>query len=142
MSEVAKFNLCLKVLMGSRNRNDIHYRNPCLTMHQPWASLLVYGIKRIEGRSWPAPIRGTSIGPLFSSSWFSFDFLSVFEVEVLFISWLDGKSSILFSFPQMNCEFFHRKFSHSLADFRVNGLLYNCYFLVGEAYDYDIRTFS
>ncbi|KAL8140020.1 hypothetical protein V2J09_006041 [Rumex salicifolius] len=33
-------------------------RNACLTMHQPWASLLVYGIKRIEGRSWPAPIRG------------------------------------------------------------------------------------
>lgn len=27
-------------------------------MHQPWASLLVYGIKRIEGRSWPAPVRG------------------------------------------------------------------------------------
>ncbi|KAG6420074.1 hypothetical protein SASPL_116589 [Salvia splendens] len=26
-------------------------------MHQPWASLLVYGIKRIEGRSWPSPIR-------------------------------------------------------------------------------------
>ncbi|OVA02421.1 ASCH domain [Macleaya cordata] len=39
-------------------RNDGNYRNPCLTMHQPWASLLVYGIKRIEGRSWPAPIRG------------------------------------------------------------------------------------
>ncbi|KAI3877048.1 hypothetical protein MKX03_004185 [Papaver bracteatum] len=33
-------------------------KNPCLTLHQPWASLLVYGIKRIEGRSWPAPIRG------------------------------------------------------------------------------------
>ncbi|KAJ6821521.1 uncharacterized protein M6B38_391470 [Iris pallida] len=32
------------------------YRNPCLTMHQPWASLLVHGIKRIEGRSWPSPI--------------------------------------------------------------------------------------
>ncbi|PKA56492.1 hypothetical protein AXF42_Ash015265 [Apostasia shenzhenica] len=30
----------------------------CLTMHQPWASLLVHGIKRIEGRSWPAPLRG------------------------------------------------------------------------------------
>jgi hypothetical protein len=29
-----------------------------LTMHQPWASLLVYGIKRIEGRSWTTPIRG------------------------------------------------------------------------------------
>lgn len=27
-------------------------------MHQPWASLLVYGIKRVEGRSWPSPIRG------------------------------------------------------------------------------------
>lgn len=27
-------------------------------MHQPWASLLVYGIKRIEGRSWPSPITG------------------------------------------------------------------------------------
>nr|GMD95224.1 activating signal cointegrator 1 [Ipomoea batatas] len=39
-------------------RNSGNYRNPCLTMHQPWASLLVHGIKRIEGRSWPAPIRG------------------------------------------------------------------------------------
>ncbi|KAL6503506.1 hypothetical protein OROGR_025429 [Orobanche gracilis] len=45
--------------MGSRRRTESsNYRNPCLTMHQPWASLLVYGIKRIEGRSWPAPIRG------------------------------------------------------------------------------------
>ncbi|XP_020093363.1 uncharacterized protein LOC109713625 isoform X1 [Ananas comosus] len=34
------------------------YRNACLTMHQPWASLLVYGIKRVEGRSWPSPITG------------------------------------------------------------------------------------
>ncbi|XP_006650933.1 activating signal cointegrator 1 isoform X2 [Oryza brachyantha] len=33
-------------------------RNPCLTMHQPWASLLVHGIKRIEGRSWPSPVTG------------------------------------------------------------------------------------
>jgi len=30
----------------------------CLSMHQPWASLLVYGIKRIEGRSWPTDHRG------------------------------------------------------------------------------------
>ncbi|XP_073025468.1 uncharacterized protein [Primulina eburnea] len=45
--------------MGSRNRTESsNYRNPCLTMHQPWASLLVYGIKRIEGRSWPSPITG------------------------------------------------------------------------------------
>lgn len=27
-------------------------------MHQPWASLLIHGIKRIEGRSWPSPITG------------------------------------------------------------------------------------
>jgi len=34
--------------------------NPCgvLSMHQPWASLLVHGIKRIEGRSWPTDHRG------------------------------------------------------------------------------------
>ncbi|CAI9277682.1 unnamed protein product [Lactuca saligna] len=44
--------------MASRSRGDGNYRNPCLTMHQPWASLLVYGIKRIEGRSWPSPITG------------------------------------------------------------------------------------
>ncbi|KAL9451018.1 hypothetical protein AB3S75_012715 [Citrus x aurantiifolia] len=39
-------------------RKQGNYTNPCLTMHQPWASLLVYGIKRVEGRSWPAPLRG------------------------------------------------------------------------------------
>ncbi|XP_050225520.1 uncharacterized protein LOC126674999 isoform X2 [Mercurialis annua] len=45
---------------GGRGRSQGagNYTNPCLTMHQPWASLLVYGIKRIEGRSWPSPIRG------------------------------------------------------------------------------------
>ena len=31
----------------------------CLTMHQPWASLLVYGIKRIEGRAWSTQHRGS-----------------------------------------------------------------------------------
>ncbi|XP_064989976.1 uncharacterized protein LOC135627715 isoform X1 [Musa acuminata AAA Group] len=41
---------------GGRGRGK--YTNPCLTMHQPWASLLVYGIKRVEGRSWPAPLTG------------------------------------------------------------------------------------
>ncbi|KAA8548797.1 hypothetical protein F0562_000481 [Nyssa sinensis] len=44
--------------MGSSSKSGENYKNPCLTMHQPWASLLVHGIKRIEGRSWPAPIRG------------------------------------------------------------------------------------
>ncbi|KAJ8760529.1 hypothetical protein K2173_015196 [Erythroxylum novogranatense] len=43
---------------GGGGRSHGNYTNPCLTMHQPWASLLVCGIKRIEGRSWPAPIRG------------------------------------------------------------------------------------
>ncbi|MED6116464.1 hypothetical protein PIB30_100530 [Stylosanthes scabra] len=47
---------------GNKNNNNNNssgnYRNPCLTMHQPWASLLVYGIKRVEGRSWPSPITG------------------------------------------------------------------------------------
>ncbi|CAM0947297.1 unnamed protein product [Alopecurus aequalis] len=27
-------------------------------MHQQWASLLVHGIKRVEGRSWPSPVTG------------------------------------------------------------------------------------
>lgn len=30
----------------------------CLTMHQPWASLLVAGIKKLEGRSWYSSHRG------------------------------------------------------------------------------------
>lgn len=30
----------------------------CLSMHQPWASLLVFGFKRAEGRSWRAEHRG------------------------------------------------------------------------------------
>eukprot|EP00913_Durusdinium_trenchii_P025317 g23767.t1 len=30
----------------------------CLSMHQPWASLLVYGFKRAEGRSWKSDHRG------------------------------------------------------------------------------------
>ncbi|XP_004855711.1 activating signal cointegrator 1 isoform X1 [Heterocephalus glaber] len=30
----------------------------CLSVHQPWASLLVRGIKRVEGRSWYTPHRG------------------------------------------------------------------------------------
>ncbi len=31
----------------------------CISMHQPWASLLVHGIKRVEGRAWPTEHRGT-----------------------------------------------------------------------------------
>ena len=44
----------------SSDGRGYHGGNPCLTMHQPWASLLVHGIKRVEGRSWPSPITGPS----------------------------------------------------------------------------------
>jgi hypothetical protein len=30
----------------------------CLSMHQPWASLLIAGIKTHEGRPWPSEFRG------------------------------------------------------------------------------------
>eukprot|EP01053_Blabericola_migrator_P000022 Blabericola_migrator_1__21@NODE_1006_length_5721_cov_24_862575_g414_i2_p1_GENE_NODE_1006_length_5721_cov_24_862575_g414_i2NODE_1006_length_5721_cov_24_862575_g414_i2_p1_ORF_typecomplete_len882_score144_81zfC2HC5/PF06221_13/3_4e14ASCH/PF04266_14/1_3e12_NODE_1006_length_5721_cov_24_862575_g414_i29243569 len=30
----------------------------CLSLHQPWASLLVYGFKRLEGRVWQTDYRG------------------------------------------------------------------------------------
>ncbi|KAI4996218.1 hypothetical protein ZWY2020_046809 [Hordeum vulgare] len=33
-------------------------RNPCLTMHQSWSSLLVHDIKRVEGRSWQSSVTG------------------------------------------------------------------------------------
>ena len=33
-------------------------RAMCLSMHQPWASLLVAGIKLVEGRGWPTDHRG------------------------------------------------------------------------------------
>lgn len=46
---------CIRELAMQQN-----FKNPCITLHQPWASLLVYGIKRVEGRSWPAPVRALS----------------------------------------------------------------------------------
>ena len=30
----------------------------CLSMHQPWAQLVVEGIKRIEGRMWATTYKG------------------------------------------------------------------------------------
>lgn len=27
----------------------------CLSIRQPWASLIIHGVKRIENRTWPAP---------------------------------------------------------------------------------------
>ncbi|KAE8779152.1 nuclear pore complex protein NUP98B [Hordeum vulgare] len=45
-------------MRGGRSGGGGGLRNPCLTRHQPWASLLVHGIKRVEGRSWPSPVTG------------------------------------------------------------------------------------
>ena len=33
-------------------------KKQCLSMHQPWASLLVLGFKRVEGREWSTDFRG------------------------------------------------------------------------------------
>jgi alkylated DNA repair dioxygenase AlkB len=38
--------------------SDDSDRGVCLSMWQPWASLLVLGIKRFEGRGWYTPYRG------------------------------------------------------------------------------------
>ncbi len=48
--DLADFNL----------RHPSHSRDTgaCLSMHQPWAGLLVAGIKRVEGRTWPTDHRG------------------------------------------------------------------------------------
>ena len=55
--------------VGGSDKNteltDHHFPAPSkggavvLTMHQPWASLLVYGVKRVEGRAWSTDFRGT-----------------------------------------------------------------------------------
>lgn len=37
---------------------DSSDRGVCLSMHQPWASLLIAGIKRFEGRGWASKHRG------------------------------------------------------------------------------------
>ncbi|XP_008335293.1 activating signal cointegrator 1 isoform X2 [Cynoglossus semilaevis] len=53
---------------GSEERNRLRLQDKelqeisdggwCLSMHQPWASLLVKGIKRVEGRTWYTSHRG------------------------------------------------------------------------------------
>ena len=39
--------------------NEMYDGGVCLTMHQPWASLLIRGIKIHEGRVWNSSHRGT-----------------------------------------------------------------------------------
>lgn len=40
----------------SKNQNDV--REMCISVQQPWATLLVNGIKKVESRSWTTSHRG------------------------------------------------------------------------------------
>uniref|UniRef100_T2MCF0 Activating signal cointegrator 1 n=1 Tax=Hydra vulgaris TaxID=6087 RepID=T2MCF0_HYDVU len=44
--------------LQDKELQEVVDRGMCLSMHQPWASLLVHGIKKIEGRSWYSTHRG------------------------------------------------------------------------------------
>lgn len=54
IEEPQKNQLLEKIPYSLRERDE----GVCLSMHQPWASLLVYGIKTHEGREWPTSYRG------------------------------------------------------------------------------------
>ncbi|XP_069812545.1 activating signal cointegrator 1 isoform X2 [Dendropsophus ebraccatus] len=47
-----------RLRIQDRELQEISDQGMCLSMHQPWASLLVSGIKRVEGRSWYSAHRG------------------------------------------------------------------------------------
>lgn len=47
-----------RLRLQDRELLEISDQGMCLSMHQPWASLLVAGIKRVEGRSWYSAHRG------------------------------------------------------------------------------------
>lgn len=49
---------CTPSELNARRTGSTGPKNLCLTMHQPWASLLVAGVKRVEGRSWHTDHRG------------------------------------------------------------------------------------
>ena len=69
-SSVAKKDKVAEVVNSSGNKQNHGMRiqdkefqemsdeGVCLSMHQPWASLLVLGIKKVEGRTWYTPHRG------------------------------------------------------------------------------------
>lgn len=59
-SEVSSFTKRAKNLLRIQDDDiqKISDKGLCLSMHQPWASLLVMGIKTVEGRSWYTPHRG------------------------------------------------------------------------------------
>ncbi|XP_018408495.1 PREDICTED: activating signal cointegrator 1 isoform X1 [Nanorana parkeri] len=47
-----------RLRIQDRELQEIGDQGMCLSMHQPWASLLVAGIKRVEGRTWYSAHRG------------------------------------------------------------------------------------
>ncbi|MBN3307878.1 TRIP4 protein, partial [Amia calva] len=47
-----------RLRIQDRELQEIADGGYCLSMHQPWASLLVLGIKRVEGRTWYTSHRG------------------------------------------------------------------------------------
>lgn len=48
-----------KIFSGDRDfYKETDDQGMCLSMHQPWASLLVLGFKRFEGREWTTKYRG------------------------------------------------------------------------------------
>ncbi|XP_053318517.1 activating signal cointegrator 1 [Spea bombifrons] len=47
-----------RLRIQDRELQEISDQGMCLSMHQPWASLLVAGIKRVEGRTWYSAHRG------------------------------------------------------------------------------------
>ncbi|XP_040198870.1 activating signal cointegrator 1 [Rana temporaria] len=47
-----------RLRIQDRELQAISDQGMCLSMHQPWASLLVAGIKRVEGRTWYSAHRG------------------------------------------------------------------------------------
>ena len=55
-TDMTSTHLLFKPLSGTEG--DKKDNMLCLSMHQPWASLLVYGIKRVEGRGWNTDFRG------------------------------------------------------------------------------------
>mgnify|MGYP001154677949 CR=1 FL=1 len=56
----APANFLARMMLDGRAEafTDASDNGTCLSMHQPWASLLVHGLKRFEGRPWFTPFKG------------------------------------------------------------------------------------
>ena len=57
-NHIAVIQSGIKNLMEQDNFMLQEDKGFCLSMHQPWASLLVYGFKRYEGRDWESNFKG------------------------------------------------------------------------------------